>query len=74
MDTIVIKLNQPEKAKVLMEILLSMDFIASVTPLDKYVNARGLFEEINKIAASSPLAEMNLGEINAEIEAYRHGT
>lgn len=73
MDTIVIKLNQPEKAKVLMEILLSMDFIASVTPFDKYVNARRLFEEINKIAASSPLAEMSMEEIDAEIEAYRHG-
>ncbi len=30
MDTLVIKLNQPEKAKLLMELLKSLDFISNV--------------------------------------------
>lgn len=73
MDTIVIKLNQPEKAKILMEMLKSMDFVSTVTYFDKYIKAKKLFEEVNRIAAASPLAEMTLDEINAEVKAQRHG-
>lgn len=73
MDTIVIKLSQPEKAKILMEMLRSMDFVASVNSFDKLMKARKLFEEINKIAESYPLAQMSEEEINTEIKAYRDG-
>jgi len=73
MDTIVIKLDKPEKAKLLMEMLKSMDFIATVQYFDKYMNAQRLLEEVNKIAAASPLAQLSLDEINAEIRDYRHG-
>jgi len=73
MDTIVIKLNQPDKAKILMEMLKSMDFVSTVAYFDKYVKAKKLFEEVNRIAVASPLAQMTLDEINAEIKAQRHG-
>ncbi|MBL7797038.1 MAG: hypothetical protein JNJ90_11145 [Saprospiraceae bacterium] len=73
MDTIVIKLNQPDKAKILMEMLKSMDFVSTVAYFDKYIKAKKLFEEVNRIAAASPLAEMTLDEINAEVKAQRHG-
>ena len=73
MDTIVIKLNQPEKAKMLIELLRSMDFVASVNTFDKFVKARKLFEEVNRIAAASSLAQMSEEEIMAEVNAYRHG-
>ena len=73
MDTIVIKLNQPNKAKILMEMLKSMDFISTVAYFDKYITAKKLFEEVNKIASDSPLAQLSLDEINAEIRDYRHG-
>jgi len=35
MDTIVIKLKQPEKAKLLMELLKSLDFISNVEFFDR---------------------------------------
>ncbi|HOY20183.1 MAG TPA: hypothetical protein PLC89_22920 [Haliscomenobacter sp.] len=73
MDTIVVKLNEPGKAKLLMELLKSMDFVSNVEYFDKYIKARKLFEEVNKIAAASPLTEMSLEEINEEISNYRHG-
>ena len=73
MDTIVVNLNEPGKAKLLMELLKSMDFVSNVEYFDKYIKARKLFEEVNKIAAASPLTEMSLEEINEEISNYRHG-
>ncbi len=73
MDTIVIKLNQPEKAKLLMELLKSLDFISNVEFFDKYVKAKKLFDEINRMAAATPLAQMTDEEINQEISDYRHG-
>jgi hypothetical protein len=73
MDTIVIKLNQPHKAKILMEMLKSMDFVSTVAHFDKYMRAKKLFEEINRIAAASPLAQMSLEEISAEVKKHRHG-
>ncbi len=73
MDTLVIKLNQPEKAKLLMELLKSLDFISNVEFFDRYVKAKKLFEEINRIAAQSPLALLTMEEINHEISNYRHG-
>ena len=72
MDTIVIKLNQPSKAKILIEMLRSLDFVASVDFFEKYIKAKKLFEEVNKIASASPLAQMSLEEITAEVNAYRH--
>ncbi len=73
MDTIVIKLNQPEKAKLLMEILKSLDFISNVEFFDKYVKAKKLFDEVNRMAAATPLAQLTEAEINQEISDYRHG-
>ncbi|MEQ1746441.1 MAG: hypothetical protein ABMA02_13510 [Saprospiraceae bacterium] len=73
MDTIVIKLNQPDKAKILMEMLQSMDFVSTVTYFDKYVKAKKLFDEVNRIASASPLAQLPLDEISAEVKRYRHG-
>ncbi len=73
MDTIVIKLNQPEKAKLLMEMLKSMDFISTVEYFDKYIKAKKIFEEVNKVAYDSPLASMTVEELNEEISNYRNG-
>lgn len=73
MDTIVIKLNQPDKAKLLMEILKSLDFISNVEFFDKYVKAKKLFDEMNRMAAATPLAQLTEEEINQEISDYRHG-
>ncbi len=73
MDTLVIKLNQPDKAKLLMELLKSLDFISNVEYFDKYVKAKKLFDEINKLASQTPLAELSEEDINAEIKNYRHG-
>ena len=71
MDTIVIKLNQPEKAKLLMEILKSLDFISNVEFFDKYVKAKKLFDEVNRMAAATPLAQLTEADINQEINHYR---
>ena len=73
MDTIVIKLNEPGKAKLLMEMLRSMDFITTVEYFDKYIKARNLFEAVNKIASDSPLVQMTPDEVNEEIRNYRNG-
>jgi hypothetical protein len=73
MDTIVIKLNQPEKAKLLMELLKSLDFISNVEFFDKYVKAKKLFEELNRFASQTPLAQMTQEEIDREVNDYRHG-
>jgi hypothetical protein len=73
MDTIVIKLNQPDKAKLLMEILKSLDFISNVEFFDKYVKAKKLFDEINRMAAATPMAQLTDEEINQEISDHRHG-
>ncbi len=56
-----------------MELLKSLDFISNVEFFDKYVKAKRLFEEINRIAAQSPLAQLSMDEINREISDYRHG-
>jgi len=37
------------------------------------VKAKKLFDEINRIAAKSPLPHLNMEEINKEISDYRHG-
>jgi len=73
MDTIVIRLNQPEKAKLLMEMLKSMDFISTVEYFDKYIKAKKIFEEVNKVAYDSVLAQMTEEEVNEEIINYRNG-
>lgn len=73
MDTIIIKLNQSNRAKMLIEMLKSMDFISNVEYFDEYVKAKKLFEEVNKIAASSPLSQLTDEEIDEEIHNYRHG-
>ena len=73
MDTLVIKFNQPGKAKLLMELLNSMDFIANVEFFDKYVKAKKLFDEMNRVAATTPLAQMKQADIDQEINDYRHG-
>ncbi|TAK45460.1 MAG: hypothetical protein EPO28_03725 [Saprospiraceae bacterium] len=73
METLVIKLNQPEKAKLLMELLKSLDFISNVEYFDKYVKAKELLDEINKLASQTPLVEMTQEEIDEEISSYRHG-
>jgi hypothetical protein len=73
MDTIVIKLNQPDKAKLLMELLKSLDFISNVEFFDKHVKAKKLFDELNRFASQTPVAQMTEEEINQEISDYRHG-
>lgn len=73
MDTIVIKLNQSDKAKLLIEMLRSMDFISTVEFFDKQIKTKKLFDEINKLASKSELTEMSLDDINKEIMDYRNG-
>ncbi len=73
METLVIKLNQPNKALLLMEMLKSMDFISDVEYFDKYIKGKKLFAEIHKIVENSELATITEAEIDAEIKAYRNG-
>ena len=73
METLVVKLKYPEKAKLLMDLLKSIDFVSNVEYFDKYVKGQKLLEAINKIASKSELATMTEAEIDAEIKAYRDG-
>jgi len=73
MDTIVIKTNNSAKAKHLVELLKSMDFVAQVEYLDKFVLGQKLLDKVNKIVANSELAEMTLEQVNEEISNYRNG-
>jgi hypothetical protein len=73
MDTIIIKLTEPSKAKILIEMLRSMDFVSSVAYFDKYLKAKQLLDEVNAIAAASPLAQLSLEEISEEVKKHRRG-
>ncbi len=73
METIVIKVTNPEKSAALLQLLQSMDFVVSAEYVDTLASARRLFNEINQEVAQTPLAELSYDDIQAEIDAYRRG-
>ncbi len=72
METLLIKIKEPNKANLLMEILKSMDFIISVDYYENYQKAKTLFDDINYFAATTELSELSMEDIIAEINAYRN--
>lgn len=73
MSTVVIQIPEAAKVEALVGFLQSIEYISKVELLDKYMNARRLLEEINRIAAQTELSQMTLEEIDAEVNAYRSG-
>ncbi len=73
MSTVIIQIQEPAKAEALVRFLQSIDYISKVEVLDKYINARRLLEEINRVAAQTALSQMTMEEIDAEVNAYRRG-
>ena len=73
MDTILIKLNQTEKAEALIRFLKSIDYISSVESVDAYQEGKNLLRNITKNAKAGGLSSMTLEDINAEIKGYRSG-
>jgi len=73
MDTIVIQIDQKDKAESLIQFLKSIDYIKSVEYLDKYLKFKERLEAVNKTAAETGLSELTSEEIDAEIKAYRRG-
>lgn len=72
METILIKIKEPNKANLLMQMLKSMDFIISVDYYESYKKAKILFDDINQLAATTELADLSMEEIIAEIKTYRN--
>ena len=73
MSTVVIQIEESEKVEALVRFLQSIDYISKVELLDKYVSARHLLEDINRIAAETELSQMTMEDIDAEVNAYRSG-
>lgn len=73
MDTIVIQIDQKDKAESLIQFLKSIDYIKSVDYLDKYLKFKERLEAVNKTAAETGLSDLTSEEIDEEIKAYRRG-
>ncbi len=71
METLLIKVNERQKANMLVELLKSMDFIESVDYLDDLVSFKEAFDNVNEAASSTDLKNMSMEEINNEIKGYR---
>ncbi len=72
METLIIKIEVPEKAKLLEQLLKSMDFVSSVDYIENYVEAKRLFEEINQFTANTELSKLTMDDIIAEVKQYRN--
>lgn len=71
METLLIKIKEPHKANLLMEMLKSMDFIISVDYYENYKKAKVLFDDINHFAATTELSDLSMEDIIGEIKSYR---
>lgn len=71
MDTLLIKINKPEKVSMLVEVLKSLDFVISVDHFDNLKKVRQLFEEVNEIASETELSKLSMEDIIAEIKTHR---
>ncbi|MFM9839676.1 MAG: hypothetical protein ACKVOQ_15525 [Cyclobacteriaceae bacterium] len=71
METLLIKVKEPDKANLLMQVLKSMDFIDSVDYFEGYKKAKNIFDEINKISSKTDLVNLSMEDIISEIKAYR---
>jgi Mg/Co/Ni transporter MgtE len=71
METLLIKVSERKKANMLVELLKSMDFIESVDYLNDLKSFKEAFNNVNEIASSTDLKEMNMDDINNEIKEYR---
>jgi len=58
METIIIRLDRPDKALLLMELLKSLDFITHVEYFDKFAKGKKILEAINQVATESDLQKM----------------
>ena len=71
--TIVIKVNQVEKLRPLLNFLKSIDYVQSIEYFDKYEDFKQQLDRVNASAASTELSQMTMDDINEEIKAYRNG-
>jgi hypothetical protein len=71
METLLIKVNEKEKANMLVELLKSMDFIESVDYMDDLYSFKEAFNHVNNIASVTDLKDITMDEINAEIKKSR---
>jgi hypothetical protein len=71
METLLVKIEEPNKASLLMQMLKSMDFITSVDYFENYRKAKNMFDDINDFAAKTELSELSMDDIIAEIKTYR---
>jgi hypothetical protein len=70
METLLIKVSEPQKADMLVELLKSMNFIQSVDYPDDLKSFKQTFNNINEIASSTDLKDMSMEDINKEIKGY----
>lgn len=71
METLLVKVNEKQKANMLVELLKSMDFIESVDYMDDLKSFKEAFNNINEIASSTNLKHTTMDDINYEIKKYR---
>lgn len=72
METLIIKIQEPEKALMLIELLKSMNFISSVDNFDNYLKAKDAFDNVNDFATQTTLSELTMEDIISEIKTYRN--
>lgn len=71
METLLIKIEEPNKANLLIQMLKSMDFVTSVDYFENYQKAKSMFDNINEFAAKTELSELSMEDIISEIKTYR---
>ena len=71
METLLIKIKEPNKANLLVQMLKSMDFITSVDYFENYQKVKNMFDNINEFAAKTELSELSMEDIISEIKTYR---
>lgn len=73
MDTLMVKVERPQKINYLIQILKSLDFVVSVKHFDKYTKAKNLLNEINAESSAKGLSCIKDKEIHRIIKSYRSG-
>jgi hypothetical protein len=71
METLLIKVNERQKANMLVELLKSMDFVESVDYMDDLKSFKDAFNAVREAALSTDLKDMTMDDTNNEIKAYR---
>jgi len=71
METLLVKINEPQKANQLIQLLQSLDYVASVDHFESFVKAKTLFNEVNQAASETDLPSLTADDITAEIKDYR---